>query len=230
MFEYLWNIMRSGESKATSEPRQSELVSETLFEELNSRIKEADCNRRQRMSQLKRDSGIPDYSWLVSNSDQPYKIPNMLRIELEDLASQIEPDDTCHVISCFRKRVNDETPVEEIVECFKDVLKRRLVVKNLRHGPKNKDKAHTLQNFNEPSSYFKFRNSAGHLREQTVKVNIDSTNEVNNARVSSAPASSWRFFRQSKIKPLNTSLNNAFNESNDKERRANSVPTITTIV
>merc|ERR1712189_101947 len=118
MFEYMWNILRSNGSKIPNGRLKSDLVAETLLEELESCMREVDACQRQKEAQSKRDSGVPDYSWLVSNSEQPYKIPKLLKIELEDLTTQIDPDDTSRVIINFRKSVTDFMKVQDIPECF----------------------------------------------------------------------------------------------------------------
>eukprot|EP00794_Sanderia_malayensis_P006365 gene6365-7097_t len=229
MLEYIWNLMRTSPTKRPYELRGSELVSETLFEELNTKIKEVENNQRMRDSQSKRDSGIPDYSWLISDSEKSYKIPTLLRIELEDLTNQIDPDDTSHVINCFRKSVTVETPIEDIAGCFKAVLKRHIAVRKFKDTTKDKDKFRKGRDVDQPIGNFKHRQHTSKLREKSVTVNLDGVEETNHARVHSAPASSWRFFRQSRVKPINAFSTSDSNNREDKERRANSVPTITTI-
>ena len=232
MFEYMWNILRSNGSKIPNGRLKSDLVAETLLEELESCMREVDACQRQKEAQSKRDSGVPDYSWLVSNSEQPYKIPNLLKIELEDLTTQIDPDDTSRVIINFRKSVTDFMKVQDIPECFKSVLKRHIVIKNLKTVPKDKEKIKNLHSFNEPTTLLRPGSDLSYLREKEARIDVNGSCDVATARVSSAPASSWRFFRQSKIKPVDSSKMHPqlVSGNEEKDRRAVSVPTITTIV
>lgn len=232
----MWN----SSSKQPNRRLNSDLVSETLMEELHTRMKEAEYLKREKESQMKKDAGIPDYTWLVSNTPKQYKITHMLKIELEDLASQIEPDDTRLIIENFRRTIYEETRVEMIPESFKAILKRHLVTKNLKSVPTSLENIHTMP---EHSGYFRRRPDLAPLREKDVGVQGSdggpryhpgrSNEDCKDNRTNSAPASSWRFFRQSRIQPVDPTggiANNTSDSNTARDRRANSVPTITTIV
>lgn len=232
MLEYIWNLIHKDSSKDVNPMHSSNLISETLLEELNGCIKELESYQRERDAQLKRESGKPDYSWLMNESVKQYKIPQYLRLELEDLCLQIEPDVAPLVINDFRRVVTQEMPVEKIPYCFKSVLKRQLIIQNLKTEAKDGRKSNKSPR--DSSGFFKRRLEVPYLGEKDLEAWGTSSNGPAEARVSSAPASSWRFFRQSRIKPTDSTANQAdfVKSDGDKEetRRANSLPTITTIV
>ena len=228
MFEYIWNLILKNESK-DSHPRPTpHLISETLMEELHGCIKEIESYQREKEVQRKRDAGRPDYSWLMNASAKQYKIPQFLKIELDELCLQIDPDFAPLVINDFRRVVNQETPVEKIPDCFKAVLKRQLILQDLKTDAKDSRKSNKSPR--DPSGFFKRRLEVPHLRETNLEAWGAMSNGVTEARVNSAPASSWRFFRQSRIQPSANQVEIVKDSSKDETRRANSVPTITTIV
>ena len=234
MFEYIWNLIASNNGAKTPNPRlTADLISETLLEELESRIREAETFRKEREAQLKREAGTPDYSWLVNDSKKQYKMPQMLKIELEGLCSQLGSDDTPLVINDFRRIITNDTPVEKIPECFKAVLKRQLIVKDLKKDTE-KDRKRTYRKGMNTHSFDR-RLEVPHLREKDIEAWGTNKEGQPTARVSSAPASSWRFIRHGRIQPVHMTNNDEddlrCNKSDEKgNRRANSVPTITTIV
>jgi len=55
-----------------------------------------------------------DYSWLAKTSSTPerhtYEMPEMKRIELEQLCSRLHPSDCGAVILSFRRAIDDQQP------------------------------------------------------------------------------------------------------------------------
>ena len=62
----------------------------------------------------KRSRMEADYSWLAltssSNDRRTYEMPEMKRIELEQLCSRLHPSDCGGVILSFRRAVDNEQP------------------------------------------------------------------------------------------------------------------------
>jgi len=187
--------------------------------------------KERRKHSKKKESGRPDYSWLMNESVRQYKISPLLKLELEELCSQIDLDGAPSVIRDFRRVVSQETPLEKIPECFKAVIKRQLIIQNLKAEPRDERKPN--KNSRNPEGFFTRRLEVPHLREKNLEAWGAVSSHVTEARVNSAPASSWRFLRQSRVQPTN-SFNNEVevvkSSKNEETRRANSVPTITTVV
>ena len=231
MLEYLWNLIINYKSKEPSSKPAPHLISETLLEELDGCIKEVENFQKEKEVQQKREAGTPDYSWLMNESVKQYKIPPMLKVELEELCLQLEPEGAPLVIKDFRRVVTHETQLEKIPECFKAVIRRQLLIQNLKADAKSEKKSN--RGLRDPNSFFTRRLEVPSLREQDIEAWGPTRSHVVETRVNSAPASSWRFFRQSRIQPAGSVTNQVeIVKSNDNEetRRANSVPTITTIV
>ena len=223
--------MINNKSKDSCSKPSAHLISETLLEELYGCIKEVESVQKEKEVQRKREAGRPDYSWLMNESVKQYKVSPILKLELEELCLKLEPESAPLVIKDFRRIITQETPLEKIPECFKSVIRRQLIIQNLKAEAKDEKRVNKSPRDN--SGFFARRLEVPHLREQDLEAWGPARNHVAEARVNSAPASSWRFFRQSKIQPTGLVGNEVeIVKSNDNEetRRANSVPTITTIV
>lgn len=228
MLEYLWSWINNGGSKDCDVKATSCLISETLLEELIGCIKEIEIHQREKESQRKREAGTPDYTWLMNESVKQYKMPQFLKTEIEDLCVQIEQDVAPLVINDFRRVVNQDTPVDQIPYCFKSVLNRQLIIQNLKAEPKDNRRTNKTQR--DSNGFFKRRLQVPHLREKDLEAWGNAEDGTTEARVNSAPASSWRFFRQSRIQPTAAQVDFVQRNDNQETRRANSVPTITTTV
>jgi len=225
------NLILSNKSKDSCSKSSPHLISETLLEELYGCIKEIEIVQREKEAQQKKESGRPDYSWLMNESVRQYKISPLLKLELEELCSQIDLDGAPSVIRDFRRVVSQETPLEKIPECFKAVIKRQLIIQNLKAEPRDERKPN--KNSRNPEGFFTRRLEVPHLREKNLEAWGAVSSHVTEARVNSAPASSWRFLRQSRVQPTNSFDNEVEvvkSSKNEETRRANSVPTITTVV
>ena len=59
--------------------------------------------------------GVADYSWLVAAPMNTwYKMPQVERLELEELCSKVKPDECSRVITAFRQALCPDTPLEHI--------------------------------------------------------------------------------------------------------------------
>ena len=231
MLEYWWNfVLNGGGSKVPNPPIASELISETLLEELHGCLKEIETLQQEKEAKRKKEAGRPDYSWLVNDSVKHYRLPRSVKVEVEDLCTQIDADVAPLVIKDFRRIITEDTPVEKIPEVFRCVLKRQLMVKNLKTESDNRREIRRASKSNKSAnSIFRRRLDVPGLSNR----DIEAWGSTSEGRVQSAPASSWRFFRQVKVKPTEKPSNPMDDVEciSDKDaRRANSVPTITTIV
>ena len=87
------------------------------------------------MEKDKRSRMEADYSWLAmsptsSDPRRPYEMPEMRRIELEQLCSRLHPSDCGAVILSFRRAVDDQQPTS--AEMVPTML--RSVICTVRHA------------------------------------------------------------------------------------------------
>ena len=229
MFSKVWTSL-SNQGEKTPNPRAvSEVISETLLEELEAQIKIVDSATKERETRRKLDDGIPDYSWLTSTpiNNISYKLPHLVRLELESLAQEVNPDDTSKVISDFQSMITEETRVHELSECLKCSLLRYVATENSRASSKKcLTKAASFSS--NTSSICRDRPSSRLKRfERWRNVSQDRppANTTEN-RTQSAPPSSWKFVRHVKVCPLQISVD----PDSDTESRSYSVPAFADLV
>ena len=112
------------------EKPESVIVAESLLMELDYQLKEAHERHKSQQQELKRKmSGGVDYSWLATPKEKPYEMPQLDRLELEDLCMKVKPDECGRVIIAFRETLTREPEQHEIPRnlraCIHQVLDGR---------------------------------------------------------------------------------------------------------
>ena len=113
-------------------PPKSEVsqVCEALMTELETQVREVERIARDREKEEKKRHNLPDYSWLVATPVKSYDLPQMERLTLEDLASNVEAKDCSHIITQFRSLIDWESrQPEELSILMKTVIKKYLTEK-----------------------------------------------------------------------------------------------------
>lgn len=105
------------------------MVADSLMLELDFHIKEMEQLNRDREQELRRKETGVDYSWLVCTPAKCYEIPQLERLELEELCYQVKPSECSTVIGQFRDSLLNEPKVNEMPRllkaCIHQVIDRR---------------------------------------------------------------------------------------------------------
>ena len=105
------------------------VVSESLLMELDFQIQEAEEAMRERTQQDRiKETGV-DYSWLVTKAPKSYEIPELERLELEELCMKVKAVECGKVINNFRTALSREPKIQDISKIFKAVIIQLLDVR-----------------------------------------------------------------------------------------------------
>ncbi|KAK6168055.1 hypothetical protein SNE40_021957 [Patella caerulea] len=105
------------------------VVSETLMSELDYHIKEMErLHREHDHEEEKQRTGV-DYSWLVSEQPKGYEIPQLERLELEELCYKVSSTECGKIVSLFRDALLREPGVRDLTRimraCIAQVVEQR---------------------------------------------------------------------------------------------------------
>ena len=105
------------------------MVMESLILELDCQCKELDKANRDREQEERRKQTMVDYSWLISSPKKNYEIPQLERLELEELCYHVKPSECGRIITAFRDCLLNEPKVYELPRlmkaCIRQVLDQR---------------------------------------------------------------------------------------------------------
>ena len=90
--------------------------------ELSNEVEQADLVRIENERRAREDKMGVDYSWLVIKPPKPYSIPQLERLELEELCMKVKPQESAVIIRTFRAALVREPHVEEIPKIFRAVI------------------------------------------------------------------------------------------------------------
>lgn len=162
------------------------VVAESLLIELDFQIQEAELILREREQEEKRQQTGVDYSWLVTKPPKGYDVPELEKLELEELCMKVKAVECGRVINSFRDALLSEPCVQDIPKIF-----RAVIIQILDIRPKDDTMSEwmmkSLKNLRKTSSINK-----------VMPVNID--NEITNHPQSSGEIYSQR---RSSIEDIN---------------------------
>ena len=119
----LGDWLKSWTGDLPPEKPENVVVAESLLMELDYQMKEAaERMKLQEQENKRRMSGGVDYSWLVIAKDKQYEMPQLERLELEDICMKIKPDECGRVIIMFRDALVRDPDVQEIPRILRAVL------------------------------------------------------------------------------------------------------------
>lgn len=108
------------------------VVSESLLLELQYQINEAEQAARERAQQEKiRQTGV-DYSWLITNPSKGFEIPELEKLELEELCMKVKASECGKIINSFRDALLSESAVENFPKIF-----RTIIIRTIDNRPKD---------------------------------------------------------------------------------------------
>ena len=124
-------------SEFPSPKPESMYISEALMSELEGQIREAEKRNNEHEREKKRKANIADYSWLISAPKKAAYMSQFERIELEELASQVQPHETTQIMAEFRLAIggNNRNPEE-----FPNLL-RSIIAKYIASRPGQHDES-----------------------------------------------------------------------------------------
>uniref|UniRef100_A0A2C9LE14 Protein RD3 n=1 Tax=Biomphalaria glabrata TaxID=6526 RepID=A0A2C9LE14_BIOGL len=127
--------MGSGEVYRAPEKDEHTVACETLLSELEYHIKELDRLRQAQEQEERRLRTGVDYSWLMESHPKLYEIPQMERLELEELCYKVTGSECTQVISLFRDAIAQGPRVEDLAyimrSCVRKILDERPVPETL---------------------------------------------------------------------------------------------------
>lgn len=98
------------------------VVMESLLMELDYEVEQADLLRIESERRSREQAMGVDYSWLVIKPPKPYLIPQLERLELEELCMKVKPQESAVIIRMFRAALVREPLVEDIPKIFRAVI------------------------------------------------------------------------------------------------------------
>ena len=110
---------------------ENTMIAESLMMELDYQMKEIERVVLEREQEEKRKTSGVDYSWLVNAQHKPYEIPQLERLELEELFMKLKPSECGRIITSFRDSLLREPEVHELPRIL-----RAIVIQTLESRPK----------------------------------------------------------------------------------------------
>ena len=115
-----------GDTQKPPEKDEQMMLTDSLMLELEFHIREAEKLNRDKEQELRRQQTGVDYSWLVTTPVKCYEIPQLVRLELEELCYQIKPSECGKVISLFRDSLLNEPNVTDMPRIMKSCIQQIL--------------------------------------------------------------------------------------------------------
>ena len=103
----LWKSFMS-DSHRPPEKDSKVVVVDTILQELEYHIKELErLAHEKELDDRRRHTGV-DYSWLISTAPKGFEIPQLQRLQLEELCYKIKPEECGRILSLFRDSIYNE--------------------------------------------------------------------------------------------------------------------------
>lgn len=121
--------LMSQDQKTLPERDEKTMVADSLMSELEYNIKELEkLNYQRQQEENRRKTGV-DYSWLITTTPKGFEIPQLERLELEELFYQIKPEECGKILTLFRDALlNEPRPCELpslIKSCARQIVQQR---------------------------------------------------------------------------------------------------------
>ena len=99
---------------------------ESLVLELECQCRDLEKLYRDRELEEKRKQTLVDYSWLVSSPHKYYEVPQLERLELEELCYSVKPSECGKIITAFRDSLLNEPKVSDLPRIMKACVHQAL--------------------------------------------------------------------------------------------------------
>lgn len=191
-------------------------IAETLLQELEFEIRECENHARQLEKKRNSESGRPDYTWLM-DTPKSYRLPPMVRLELEEMARHLEPTDVSTIIKEFRDAIDYDVAPDKIANYLKFIVSHHIYEER---KDRNCAEYTRLQLVPTTSAAIPVARSQSSAIIEQLKMSSNS----DAVRPSSAPISgSWK--KRSKVFPAKTQhhhiIDNNINNNNNTDNKSN---------
>lgn len=110
-------------SPAKEPSRDAPHTSDAILAELTYQMRLAeDRNQAEEKEQKRLQMGGIDYSWLVTVKPKPYEIPEIERLELDELCNRITPAECSKIIRSFRDAIVRDRKAQEMPRILRAVI------------------------------------------------------------------------------------------------------------
>ena len=109
-----------------SEKDEKTVVTESLMMELDLQLQNKELEIQEQEEEKRKSTSGVDYSWLVNRPKTPkrYELPQMERLELEELCSRIRATECTMVISLFREGLLRKPDIQDISRIFRTIIRQ----------------------------------------------------------------------------------------------------------
>ncbi|KAK3102714.1 hypothetical protein FSP39_013367 [Pinctada imbricata] len=117
----IWKSLVPETQKLPNKNEKTQVV-DTILSELDYHIKELDALAREKEQQERRKNTGVDYSWLISTPPKTYEIPQLERLELEELCYKVKPEESGKILSIFRDTLYNEPQTKDLPKIMKSCI------------------------------------------------------------------------------------------------------------
>lgn len=125
----LWKPLSGGDAQRPPERDEQVMIADSLMLELEFHIREIERMNRDHEQEERRQLTGVDYSWLVTVPVKSYDIPQLVRLDLDELCCRVKPRECGKVISLFRDSLLNKPRVSDLPlimrACIQQVLNER---------------------------------------------------------------------------------------------------------
>lgn len=122
----VWKSLVSHDQSKPPVRNEKSMVADSLMSELDYNIKELEKIYNQKeLDQTRRKTGV-DYSWLVTTTPKGYQIPQLERLELEELFYQVKPEECGKILTLFRDTLLNEPQPSQLPSLLKACVRQTL--------------------------------------------------------------------------------------------------------
>lgn len=122
----LWKPWHGESSNRPPEKDEHMMVMESLILELECQCRELEKMYRDRELEEKRKQTLVDYSWLISSPKKYFEIPQLERLELEEMCFNVKPSECGKIITAFRDSLLNEPKVSDLPRIMKACIRQAL--------------------------------------------------------------------------------------------------------
>lgn len=122
----VWKSLVSNDQSKPPSKNEKSMVADSLMSELDYNIKELEKVRIDKEQEETRKKTGVDYSWLITTPPKGYTIPQLQRLELEELFYQVKPEECGSILALFRDSLLNEPQSSELPSIFRACVQQIL--------------------------------------------------------------------------------------------------------
>lgn len=122
----VWKSLVSHDQTKPPGRNEKSMVADSLMSELDYNIKELEKIFNQKeLDKTRQKTGV-DYSWLVTTTPKGYQIPQLERLELEELFYQVKPEECGKILTLFRDTLLNEPQPSQLPSLLKACVRQTI--------------------------------------------------------------------------------------------------------